>query len=108
MAEGDRGRVAAVLAADADFELWPGLATALDADADQRADALLIERHERIARQNSARGVDAEETRRIVAADAEGGLRQIVGAEGKEFRALCDLVGEQRRARQLDHGADLI
>ena len=36
------------------------------------------------------------------------GLRQIVGAEREEFRGLGDLAGHERRARQLDHGADLI
>src|SRR5262249_27600800 len=108
MAERDRGWVAAVLAADAHLKLRPGLAPALDTDADQRAHALLIDRDERIARQNATRSVDAEEARRIVAADSERGLRQVIGAEREEFRALGDLVGEQRRARQLDHGADLI
>ena len=56
----------------------------------------------------AARHVGAEKARGVVAADAEGGLGQIVGAEGKELRGLGDLGGAQRRPRQLDHGADLI
>ena len=65
--EGDRSRVAAVLPADADFELGTDFSSALDADAHQFADALLIDRHERIAGQDAARGIDAEEARRVVA-----------------------------------------
>ncbi len=33
-------------------------------------------------------------------------MREIVGAEGEEFGFLSDLVRDQSRARQLDHGAD--
>ena len=61
MAERDRGRIAAVLAADADLEMLADLAAALDADLDQRADAVAVDRHERIARQDAARDIDAEE-----------------------------------------------
>ena len=39
-------------------------------------------------------------------AKAEGGLRQVVGAEAEELGVLGDLAGAQRGARQLDHGAD--
>ena len=67
MAERDRGRVAAMLAANADLELRLHGAAALDADLHQFADALLVDRDERIARQDAALGVDAEETRRVVA-----------------------------------------
>jgi hypothetical protein len=45
---------------------------------------------------------------RIVPADAEGRLGQIVGAEGEELGRLGDLGGAQGRARQFDHRADLI
>ena len=53
-----------MLAADADLELLSHLAAALDADPHQFADALPVDRHERIGRQDAARGVDAEEARR--------------------------------------------
>ena len=93
MAEFDRGRVAAMLAADADLELAAHLAAALDADPHQFADALLIDRDEGIGRQNAARGVDAEERGRVVATDAERGLRQVVGAAAS--RAIGTRNGEQ-------------
>ena len=47
-----------------------------------------------------------EEARRIVAAEAIGGLGQIVGAEAEEGGIGRDLVGQQAGARQLDHRAD--
>jgi hypothetical protein len=97
-----------MLAADAELDILTRFAAALGREAHQFADAVAVDRHERIARQNALRGVDAEEARGIVAADAEGRLCQIVGAEGKELGRLCDLACLQRRARQLDHGADLI
>src|SRR5499426_4696819 len=108
MAECDRGGIAAVFAANAHFELWPRLATAFDADAHQFPHALAVDGHEGIARKDAARQVSAEKARGVVAADAVGGLRQIVGAEGKELRALRDFAGAQRRTWKLDHGADLI
>jgi hypothetical protein len=45
---------------------------------------------------------------RIVARQAERGLRQIIGAEAEEIRHLRDAIRGERRARQLDHGADEI
>src|SRR5262245_718366 len=71
VAERDRRRVAAVLAADADFELVARLAAALDADAHRLAHAFAIDRHERIGRKDAARRVGTEEARRVVAADAK-------------------------------------
>src|SRR5947209_4777552 len=88
VAERDGGGVAAVLAADPDLELCLRLPTALDADPHQFAHALAVDGDERIARENPARHVGAEKARGVVAADAEDGLGQVVGAEGKEFRGL--------------------
>ena len=48
MAEGDRVRIAAVLAADADLEVGPRLAAALGADAHELADAVPIDGDERV------------------------------------------------------------
>src|SRR5579871_4749786 len=49
LAELDRGRVAAVLAADAELQPEPGLAAALGGKGDQLTDALAVERDEGIA-----------------------------------------------------------
>ena len=48
LAEGDRGRIAAVLAADAELDVRARRAAALGGDADQFADAVLVERDERV------------------------------------------------------------
>src|SRR5262245_66214627 len=66
VAERDRGRVAAVLAADADLQLGARLAAALDADAHQFAHALAIDGDEGIAGENAARDVGAEKARGVV------------------------------------------
>src|SRR5277367_1547553 len=81
VAERHRSRIAAMLAADADLEIGPRLAAARDADLDQFADAVAIDRDERIDLQNSLGDVGAEESGGVVATDAIGGLGQIVGAE---------------------------
>src|SRR4029077_4608028 len=78
-------RIAAVLAANAELERVARLAAAVRRDADQFADALAVERNERIGLENAFGGVGAEEARRIIARDAERGLRQVVGAEGEEL-----------------------
>ena len=89
-----------MLAADADLEVRPGLAAARDPDLHEFADAGAVNRDERIDLENALRNISAEETRRIVAADAVGGLRQIVGAEREELRGLRDVAGHQARAAQ--------
>src|SRR5260221_13263771 len=58
VAEHNRRRIAAVLTADADLEVPAHLAAALDADPNQRPDTVAVDRHERIARQDAACGVD--------------------------------------------------
>ena len=100
-----------MLAADADLEIGLHLASAFGADGDELADAVLVDGDERVDLEDGVLGVVCEDRRGIVARQAEAGLREIVGAEGEELRAgvACgDLVGPQRGARQLDHGADLV
>ena len=74
----------------------------------QLADAVGVERDERVVLEDAEPLIDAEKARRIVARQAEDGLGQIVGAEAEELGGLGDLAGAQRRARQLDHRADQI
>ena len=58
--------------------------------------------------QNPLGQVRLDEVARVVAAEAERGLRQVVGAEAEELGVLGDLVRGQRSARNLDHRADLV
>src|SRR5437588_10933723 len=67
VAEGHALRIAAVLAADAELDIRPRPATALSCNLDQRADAALIERHERIMLQDAALDVVRQESAGIVA-----------------------------------------
>src|SRR4051812_23318856 len=53
VAERNRGGIAAMLAADAELQVLASLAPALVADADEFADTLLVNRHERIGRENA-------------------------------------------------------
>src|SRR6202023_3629707 len=50
VAEGDRGGIAAVLAADAEFQVFARLAATLGGDANELADAVAGDRHARTAR----------------------------------------------------------
>jgi hypothetical protein len=71
LAEGDRGRIAAMFAADAELEARPRSPAPLGRDADQLADALDIQRDERVAGVDALFDVGGEEVAGIVAADAK-------------------------------------
>ncbi len=103
MAEPHRVGVAAVLAADPQLQALPGLAALLAGDLHQPADAGLVDGHERVGRDQLALLVQAEELADVVAGEPEGGLGEVVGAEGEELGHLGDLAGDQGRPWQLDH-----
>ena len=84
MAEGDGARLAAVLTADAYLEVRLNAAPALRADLDELADAVAVEDLERVVGQHLRLDVDREEAARVVAREPEGGLREVVRAEGEE------------------------
>ena len=100
MAETNRVGVSAMLSADAKLEFFAGLAPPFCRNLNELAHAFDIERHKRIARDHALAQIVVQEHAGIVAANADGGLRQIVGAEGEELRRLGDVAGAQRRARQ--------
>src|SRR5581483_3665594 len=106
VAERDRGRIAAVLAADPDLEVRIRGAATVDRGTDQLADARDVERCERIrAKDPVLQVVRQETTLRIVAREPERGLRQVVRAEREEVGVLRELAGAQGGAWQLDHRA---
>src|SRR5215210_7480043 len=81
VAERDRLRLAAVLAADAELEVLLDAAPALDGDAHQVADAVLVEELERVALEHAVLEVARQELALgVVAREAERRLRQVVGA----------------------------
>ena len=108
VAELHGGRIAAVLAADAQLDVGAGLTAEIGCHLDQLADADLVEAGEGIVLVDLLVVVSAQELAGVVTGEAEGHLGQVVGAEGEELGLLGDLVRGQRGARDLDHGADLV
>ena len=105
VAELDRLGVAAVLTADAELDVRLDPPRQLGGHRDELADAILVERLERVGRQDVARQVPGQELALgIVSAERQRRLGQVVGAEREEVRLPGDLVGGQRRTRHLDHG----
>ena len=97
MAEGDRARLAAVLAADTELELGLDAAAALDRDLHQLADTLGVEHLERVALEDAVLEVEGEELALgVVAREPDRRLREVVRAERAEVR---DLARSRRRAR---------
>ena len=82
-----------MLAANAELDSGLRRPAPLDRDRDQLADALDVEADERIARENALLDIGGKELAGIVAAEAERGLGQIVGAEAEEFRLFGDVAG---------------
>ena len=74
-----------MLAADAELEIFARRTAALGGDADQFADAVDIDGNKGIARDQALGEILAQEAAGIVARNAQRGLGQIVGAEGKKF-----------------------
>ena len=66
MAERDRLRLAAVLAADPELDVVAGPAPALDRDLHQVADAALVDRLERVALEHARLQVVGEEAAAVV------------------------------------------
>src|ERR1700691_3388530 len=79
--EHDRCGIAAMLTANAELDVRPRFTAASGGNAHKLADAVPIDRHKRIGRQNALSGVNAQEARGIVAADAQSGLGEIICAE---------------------------
>src|ERR1041385_5218576 len=64
-AELNRGRVAALLAADTELDVGAGLAAALGGDLDHLADAHPVERHKRVVLENAELLIGRSEERRV-------------------------------------------
>ena len=108
MAELDRVGIAAVLAADAELEVGPGLAAPGHGGLHELAHAGLVDRGEGVLLHDFELGVVREERAGVVARHAEAGLREVVGAEAEELGGLGNFVGGERAARDLDHGANRV
>src|SRR4029453_12103378 len=84
VAERDRGRLTAVLPADAHLDVLHA-AAALDRDAHEVADAALVDRLERVPLEHAVLEVARQELAlRVVAREAERRLREVVRPEREE------------------------
>ena len=94
VAELNRGRVAAVLATDADLEFRPRFAALGHTHLNELAHALLVQGLEGILLDDIVLGIVINEFCRVVAGEPVGGLGQVIRAEGEELRLFRDLVGD--------------
>ena len=108
VAELDRRRVAAVLAADAAMQGRVDTLAQLHSHLHQSANALLIQLRERIVLVDLGVIVGIQELTSVVTAEAKGHLGQVVGAEAEEVNLFRDLVRRQSSTRDLDHGAHFV
>ena len=106
MTELDGIGVTTMFAADAEFDVFFRFAAFFDGDLHEFADAGLVEAGEWVFLEDLILGVGIEEGSHVVAADAESGLGEIVGAEAEELRGLGDFIRSDRATRDFDHGAD--
>src|SRR2546428_3738858 len=84
----DRIGIAAMFAADADLQLFVRAASAFGTDAYELADTFLVDGFEWILRQNIFLHIFGQEASSVIARIAERHLREVVGAERKEFSDL--------------------
>ena len=98
VAELDGFRIAAMFAADADLQVGPGVASLGSGHLDEDTDASLVEGGEGVLLEDALLDVGRQEVVDVVARDAEGGLREVVGAEAEELGFLGDLVGSEAGA----------
>src|SRR5262249_40039182 len=92
VAEFDAVGVAAVFAADADFEVGVRRAASFDTQFHQAADAVEVDGLKRVARHKVVFQVDADEAAVVVAAHAKSSLRKVVRAKAEELGFLGDLI----------------
>ena len=108
MAEADRTRIAALLAADADLQIRVGGTAQVDAHLHQHTDALDVEGFKGIVVEDPGVGVERQElVFRILAREGVDGLGQIVGTEGEELGQFGQIAGAGTGPNRFDHGAEL-
>src|SRR5581483_10427309 len=76
-------------------------AAALRAELHQLPDSLLVDRFERILRQDLLVDILGKERTGVIAGVAEGHLCQVIRSEGEELRDFAELVCDERGARDL-------
>ena len=108
MAELNRCRIAAVLAADTDVELGVNRLAELDSHLHELANANLVELCKRIVLEDLGVIVSVEELTSIVSGEAECHLSKVVSTEAEEVSVLSDIVSCESCTRNLDHSTNLV
>ena len=106
MTEADRGRVAAMLAANSHLQVRAGFFAFFRTHADEGADPVPVDCDEGVGRKQAAMKIFLDKDACIVPGKTECRLGQIVGAEAEEFGRFSNLVRDHAGAGQFDHGAD--
>ena len=97
-----------MFAADAQHQARVGFAAQFGGQFDEFADALDVQRVERIRLQQAFVFVLLQELAGVVAGEAESHLGHVVRAEAEEVGFHRDFVGSDRGARDFDHRSDQV
>ena len=97
-----------MFATNAEFQIAALGAPFFDCQFNNRPDTDLIETGKRVFFHNPLRNIGGQEMRRIIAANAQSGLRQIIRAEREKCRFLCQIIGHDGGARHFNHRAQHI
>gem|GEM_PF-5198142 len=108
MTESDGARLAAVLPADSQFDIWPNAPSLFNSYPYESSYPFGVKNLKRIICKNTPINVRRKEPARIVPTQPHGGLGKVICSEREELGRLRDLSRRERRARQLDHRADQV
>lgn len=78
-----------MLSADADFEIGPGFAAAFRGHPDQLADSFAVEHRKWVLFEDTFLQVRGQHLVDVIAGKTESGLREIVGAEEKNWASFA-------------------
>ena len=102
-----RIRIAAVLTTDSTLKFWPYGAPVVHGHPDESPDPLSVDGLKGRHSEDSLVEIGRKEgSLNIVAAEAPGGLGEVVGAEGEEVGSFGNLPRRDRSTRQLNHRAN--
>ena len=108
MAEFDSRRIAALLAADTEFDVGSGGLTAFDSNLHKLAYTYLVESCEGVGFENLLHIVFVKELTGVVSGETESHLSEVIGTEGEEFSFFSDFVSSQSRSGDFYHSTDMV
>src|SRR4051812_5374020 len=93
-----------MLSADSDLQTGSNVTSSFDREGNKPSDTVNIQHLERVVLKNPPVKVIRKEPSRVVSAEPEGGLGQIIGPKGEERRGSGYLSSGQGCPGELDHG----